>query len=127
LDAISELYLPFKIQLHKSEGKDWNDDLRDSKKEKYRKAEVVLQQDIAIGDKIELTTAKGPEGSSNVGIVMAIKNNSLECDFGLSFTYAIPYTAIQAHFKKYTIPIKELDIKNLKTNFKNNNLQNYLS
>jgi len=127
LDTVNSLYLPFKTKLCKSQGKDWNDDLRASKKDKYRRADVVLQKDIAIGDKIGLHAAKGPEGSSNQGVVIAIKDNSLECDFGLSYTYAIPFTAIKAHFKKNTIHIKEQDIKSLKTNSKNNNLQNYLS
>lgn len=124
LNTINALYLPFKTDLHKSCGKDWNDDLRAIKNGNYTRMETVKHQNIAVGDKIELHTAKGPEGASNQGIVKSIKKNGVECDFGLLYTYAIPYSAIRAHFKRNASPIIEQENETLKMNSKNNNLQN---
>lgn len=127
LDTINALYLPFRADLHKSQGKDWNDELKATKKEKYVRMETVQRQNIAIDDKIELDTVKGPEGGTNQGVVKSIKENALECDFGLSYTYAIPYSAIKVHFKKSTGQVSEKGNQKSKINSKNNNLQNILS
>lgn len=87
----------------------------------------VVPNVIAVGDKIELHTAKGPEGGTNQGLVKSIKKNGVVCDFGLNYTYAIPYSAIHSHFKKSTAKLFEWDNETSKTNSKNNNLQNILS
>ena len=123
LETINELYLPFKATIHKSKGKDWNDDLRDSKKAKYVKMETVSADVMVIGDQIELKTTKGPEGAPNLGIIKSINSNSVECDFGLKFSYTIPFSEIRAHLKKnapLTPEKKKWEIKN------NNNLQNLI-
>ncbi len=127
LNTVNALYLPFKTDLNKSRGKDWNDDLRATKKRNYLRMEVVQRQNIAVDDKIELYTAKGPEGATNQGIVKSIKKNGVECDFGLNYTYAIPYSAIRVHFMKSGAQIVEQDNETSKMNSKNNNLQNILS
>ncbi|PXX25672.1 toprim domain-containing protein [Arenibacter sp. ARW7G5Y1] len=123
LETINELYLPFKATIHKSKGKDWNDDLRDSKKVKYVKMETLNPNAMVIGDQIELKTTKGPEGTPNLGIIKSINSNSVECDFGLKFSYPIPFSEIRAHLKKnapLTPEKKKWEIKN------NNNLQNLI-
>jgi len=121
--TISGFYLTFTVTIHKSKGKDWNDDLRDSKKAKYVKMETVSADVMDIGDQIELKTTKGPEGAPNLGIIKAINSNSVECDFGLKFNYTIPFSEIRAHLKKnapLTPEKKKGEIK------KNNNLQNLI-
>lgn len=121
--TINGLYLPFRASIHKSNDKDWNDDLQASKKVKFLKMESVVIGNLAVGDKIELKTAKGPEGKSNKGIIMAIKPNGVECDFGLTYTYAIPFSSIVSHFKKTTaLSIERTTVRTKK----NNNLQNHL-
>ncbi len=127
LGTVNGLYLPLETNLHKSQGKDWNDDLRATKEIKFVKMEGVTYQNIAVGDKIELNTAKGPEGTTNNGIVKVINNNGVECDFGLQYTYAIPYSAIKAHLRKNAGQVIEQDNEKSKMNSKNNNLQNNLS
>ncbi|HDZ13700.1 hypothetical protein LCGC14_1569070 [marine sediment metagenome] len=126
LQALNGLYLPFPTQIHKSNGKDWNDDLRASKKAKFRRMGSILPDAMAIGDKIELRTPNGPEGFTNVGIIKGISEKSIECDFGLDYTYAIPYSAIRAHFQRNISPSPERGKENQKTHPKNNNLQNIL-
>lgn len=121
MDTVNGLYLPFPTHIHKSEGKDWNDDLQTSKKLKYDKTENIQPMTMDVGDKIKLKTAKGPEGATNVGTIKAIQRKSLECDFGLNYTYAIPFSAIELHLKRRTSLTPEK--KNEKLN-KNNNLQN---
>ena len=100
IETITDFYLPFTVTIHKSKGKDWNDDLRDSKKAKYIKMETVSADFMDIGDQIELKTTKGPEGAPNFGIIKSINSNSLECDFGLEYNYTIPLNEISAHLKK---------------------------
>ncbi|MCM4173057.1 hypothetical protein DHD32_16350 [Arenibacter sp. TNZ] len=123
IETINGLYLTFPSTIHKSKGKDWNDDLMDSKKTKYVKMETVCRDVMEIGDQIELKTTKGPEGAPNLGIIKAINSNSVECDFGLKFNYTIPFSEIRAHLKKnapLTPEKKKGEIK------KNNNLQNLI-
>lgn len=123
IETITDFYLPFPVTIHKSKGKDWNDDLRDSKKAKYVKMETVSAEVMVIGDQIELKTTKGPEGAPNLGIIKSINSNSVECDFGLKFSYTIPFSEIRAHLKKnapLTPEKKKWEIKN------NNNLQNLI-
>lgn len=100
LGKINSLYLPFDAVIHDSVGKDWNEDLKASKRSKYIKLGQVDAGIVRIGDKIELKTAKGPEGSKNQGIVREIKKNGFLCDFGLKYSYAIPFSAIRSHYKK---------------------------
>jgi hypothetical protein len=121
LQTISELYLPFKATIHKSKGKDWNDDLRDSKKAKYIKMETVSADFMDIGDQIELKTTKGPEVAPNFGIIKSINSNSLECDFGLEYNYTIPLNEISALLKKKATLASEKRNDRIE---KNNNLQN---
>ena len=123
LDTVNGLYLPFLTHIHKSEGKDWNDDLRASKKLKYQKTENIEPAAMNIGDKIKLKTPKGPEGVTNVGTIKALHPKSVECDFGLNYTYAIPFSAIELHFKQRASLISEKKNEKLK---KNNNLQNHI-
>ncbi|GGW26659.1 DUF3991 domain-containing protein [Arenibacter certesii] len=123
LETISELYLPFRTTIHKSKGKDWNDDLRDSKKEKYIKMETVSPNEMAIGDKIELKKINGPHGTPNIGIIKAVHNNSVECDFGLKFNYTIPLNEISAHLKEKVPLTPEKRNEKIK---KNNDLQNFI-
>lgn len=123
IETITDFYLPFPVTIHKSKGKDWNDDLRDSKKAKYVKMETVSADFMDLGDHIELKTTKGPEGAPNLGIIKSINSNSVECDFGLKFSYTIPFSEIRAHLKKnapLTPEKKKWEIKN------NNNLQNLI-
>ncbi|ASV32354.1 MULTISPECIES: toprim domain-containing protein [Maribacter] len=127
LNMVNALYLPFQTDLHKSQGKDWNDDLCASKSITYLKMDAVVPNVIAVGDKIELHTTKGPEGGTNQGLVKSIKKNSVVCDFGLNYTYAIPYSAIHSHFKKSAAQVIEQGSEKSKMNSKNNTLQNNLS
>ena len=123
IETISELYLPFKATIHKSNGKDWNDDLRDSKKTKFIKMETVSADVMRIGDQIELKTTKGPEGAPNLGIIKVINSNSVECDFGLEFNYTIPFSEIRTLLKNNA----PLTPENKKGEIKNdNNLQNLI-
>ncbi|MCM4152971.1 hypothetical protein DHD05_15375 [Arenibacter sp. N53] len=121
IETITDFYLPFPITIHKSKGKDWNDDLRDSKKVKYVKMGTVSADVMVIGDQIELKTTKGPEGAPNLGIIKSINSNSVECDFGLKFSYTIPFSEIRAHLKK-NAPLTPEKMKGEIKN--NNNLQN---
>ncbi len=100
LETIGKLYLPFTFGIHKSNGKDWNDDLRESKKTKYIKTSKVLRTAIGVGDKIDLKTALGPEGSTNKGKVVLVQENSVLCDFGLQYNYSIPYSSIKMHHQR---------------------------
>ncbi|MDB4291762.1 hypothetical protein N9954_00025 [Maribacter sp.] len=125
LKTINALYLPFKTSMHKSQGKDWNDDLRESKKIKYLKMEKVVQNKLTVGDKIELNTIKGPEGATNQGIIKTINEKGVECDFGLHYTYAIPYSSITFHFKKITFENGVKENNRLEKNSKNVNLQTH--
>jgi len=125
INTVNSLYLPFKTSMHKSLGKDWNDDLRESKKIKYLKMEKVFQNKLTVGDKIELNTIKGPEGTTNQGIIKAINEKGIECDFGLHYTYAIPYSAIAFHFKKITPENGVKENITLDKNSKNVNLQTH--
>ena len=123
IETITDFYLPFPATIHKSKGKDWNDDLRDSKKAKYIKMETVCADFMDIGDQIELKTTKGPEGAPNLGIIKSINSNSVECDFGLEYNYTIPFSEIRTFLKKNTALTpekKKTEIQN------NNNLQNLI-
>ncbi|KKK95199.1 hypothetical protein LCGC14_2675220, partial [marine sediment metagenome] len=126
LRAVNGLYLPFATDIHKSNGKDWNDDLRASKKAKFHKIGAILPDAMAIGDKIELRAPKGPEGATNVGVIKGISEKSVECDFGLNYTYAIPYPSIREHFQRNISPSPERGRENQGIQRKNNNLQNTL-
>ncbi|MCK0133398.1 DUF3991 domain-containing protein [Arenibacter sp. S6351L] len=121
IETITDFQLPFRATVHKSKGKDWNDDLMDSKKAKYIKMENVSADFMNIGDQIELRTTKGPEGGPNHGIIKAINNQSVECDFGLKFSYTIPLNEISAHLKKKATLASEKRNDRIE---KNNNLQN---
>ncbi|MCM4166573.1 hypothetical protein DHD08_02645 [Arenibacter sp. H213] len=123
LATISELYLPFKATIHKSKGKDWNDDLMDSKKVKYIEMETINQNAMAIGDQIKLKTTYGPQGTPNIGIIKVVHNNSVECDFGLENNYTIPLKEISMHLRKKDSLI--LEKRNGKVR-KNDNLQNFI-
>lgn len=113
LEKINTLYLPFMTTIHKSKGKDWNEDLKTEKRTKYIKLGQVETQTMSVGDKIELKTIKGPEGSNNKGIVLELRKNGALCDFGLKYHYAIPFSAIKSHYKKIDSP--EMDKEKRKT------------
>lgn len=100
LKKINSLYLPFKTDIHKSIGKDWNEDLKMDKQTNYVKFQHVKRSNLCLGDKVELNTAKGPEGTKNQGIILELKNNGVLVDFGLKHHYAIPFSAIKVHYKK---------------------------
>lgn len=100
LEFIGNLYLPYKLKIQKSKGKDWNDDLMEYKNAKFMAMTRVLPMKMAVGDKIELKNGPGPEGNKNQGIIVRIKQNGMECDFGTNHTYHIPFTAIKIHYKK---------------------------
>lgn len=125
IGTINGIYLSFNTSIHKSQEKDWNDDLRASKSTKYQKMEQVIQGDMVVGDKIELKTFKGPEGATNEGVIKSIHENGVECDFGLRYTYAIPYSAIASHFKKVSVQHIKKESAPLKKNSKISNLQNH--
>ncbi|MEZ4970476.1 MAG: toprim domain-containing protein [Flavobacteriaceae bacterium] len=123
IETITDFYLPFPVTIHKSKGKDWNDDLRDSKKAKYVKMETVSADVMVIGDQIELKTTIGSNDALYVGIIKAVHNNSVECDFGLEYNYTIPLNEISAHLKKKATLASEKRNDRIK---KNNNLQNLI-
>jgi len=100
LETMGKLYLPVKFAIHKSQGKDWNDDLRESKKNNYIALSKVAPRRMRIGDKIELKDRKGPEGAKNQGTIVGIETSNVDCDFGLKHTYRIPITAIKKHYQK---------------------------
>ncbi len=100
LETMGKLYLPVKFAIHKSRGKDWNDDLRESKKNSYTALSKVAPRRMKIGDKIELKDRKGPEGAKNQGTIVGIETSSVDCDFGLKHTYRIPISAIKKHYRK---------------------------
>ena len=96
--ALNSVYLPFSTRIHKSKGKDWNVDLLESKREKWVATEQANVGALDIGDKIELKTPKGPEGSANIGTIKKIMKNGVVCDFGLRYNYAIPFSSIAKHY-----------------------------
>ncbi|MBC8769414.1 toprim domain-containing protein [Arenibacter sp. BSSL-BM3] len=123
IETITDFYLTFPATIHKSKGKDWNDDLKNYKNAKYVKFETISTDFMGIGDQIELKTTKGPEGAPNLGIIKSINSNSVECDFGLKFSYTIPFSEIRVHLKK-NAPLTPEKRKN--GTKKNNNLQNLI-
>lgn len=120
--TLNQLYLPFGTHIHKSEGKDWNEDLMASKETQYIKTKTVNVDAFQIADKIELKAPSGPEGSKNMGVIRAIHKTSVSCDFGLQYPYSIPFSAIAAHLKR--TPSHTLTKRNGELQ-KNNNLQNH--
>ncbi|GGD13405.1 hypothetical protein [Hyunsoonleella pacifica] len=58
----------------------------------------VKIDNIKVRDKIVLKTEKGPEGSTNVGEVKVIKSHGVLADFGLKYSYIIPYKSIKEHW-----------------------------
>jgi len=58
----------------------------------------VKINDIKVRDKIVLKTEKGPEGTTNIGEVKVIKSHGVLADFGLKYSYIIPYKAIKEHW-----------------------------
>ena len=123
IETITDIYLMFPATIHKSKGKDWNDDLKDYKNAKYVKFETINTDFMGIGDQIELKTTKGPEGASNLGIIKSINSNSVECDFGLEYNYTIPFSEIRTFLKKNTALTPEKKKTEIQ---KNNNLQNLI-
>ncbi|SNZ01431.1 DUF3991 domain-containing protein [Flagellimonas pacifica] len=124
MELVNMTYLPIPTQILKSKGKDWNDDLMESKKTKYIEAKFTTPDLLSLGDKIELRTPVGPEGASNLGIIKEKRDTSVLCDFGLAHRYAIPYSAIQKYFRKKAPLSIEQGKEKLKKPFKNNTLQN---
>ena len=100
LETLGKLYLPFSFGLHKSTRKDWNDDLRASKRTKYVAMNTVVPKSFGIGDKVGLKSESGPENTQNLGTIIAIKEMGVVCDFGLKHSYSIPYSAIKTHYQK---------------------------
>jgi hypothetical protein len=99
LMTLSQLYLPVKTHIMKSVGKDWNDDLRNHKKGTYLELRTVEHDQIRHGDKIILKTMSGPEGSPNEGIVEEIRPTGILANFGLRYSYMVPFQAIEAHLR----------------------------
>ncbi len=99
LTTFGDLYLPVKIRIIKSKGKDWNEDLKSTKKEKYEQLRTVDTDRICQGDKIVLKTRSGPEGAPNEGIVEEIHPTGVLANFGLRYSYMIPFHAIGAHLR----------------------------
>jgi predicted heme/steroid binding protein len=99
LTTLGGLYLPVEVQIMKSMGKDWNDDLKSSKKERYEQLGNVNPDRIHRGDKIVLKTKNGPEGAPNEGIVEEIRATGVLVDFGLRYSYMIPFRAIRTHLR----------------------------
>lgn len=126
IQTLNTLYLPFPMTIHKSRNKDWNDDLIASKSMRFLKIDVFDPRLLEVGDKIELNTSYGPEGSSNQGIIKAIGHKNVECDFGLRYTYGIPFSAIKAHYRKITLQEIENVNDTTRRNSKNNNLENHI-
>jgi hypothetical protein len=104
LTILGGLYLPIETHIMKSMGKDWNDDLKNSKKERYEQLGTVDPDRIRQGDKIVLKTDSGPEGAPNEGIVEEIRPTGVLADFGLRYSYMVPFRAIGAHlrYKKFS-------------------------
>ena len=99
LTTLGGLYLPVRAKIMKSMGKDWNDDLKSSKKERYEQLGTMDLDRIRPGDKIVLKTNSGPEGAPNEGIVEEIRTTGVLADFGLRYSYMVPFRAIAAHLR----------------------------
>lgn len=117
LETLGKLYLPFDFGLHKSAGKDWNDDLMASKQTKYIVMTKVVPKTFSLGDKVSLKSESGPENTKNEGVVIAIKEMGVVCDFGLKHSYSIPYSAIKTHYQKtQNKSLKRRRTKQIKSN-----------
>ncbi|MER3373580.1 MAG: toprim domain-containing protein [Allomuricauda sp.] len=111
LTILGGLYLPVRAKIMKSMGKDWNEDLKSSKKERYERLGTVDTDRIRPGDKIVLKTKSGPEGAPNEGIVEEIRPTGVLANFGLRYTYMVPFQAIAAHLRP-----KKMSTKNITMN-----------
>ncbi|SHJ64916.1 Protein of unknown function [Arenibacter nanhaiticus] len=107
IETISSVYLPFNITVHKSIGKDWNEDLMDSSKEIYHKLETVAPNIMAIGDKITIKVWLGNHSPGSIGTIKALNDDCVRCEFGPGDSETIPFNYIKEHFTKRTslVPI----------------------
>ncbi|SEC64300.1 hypothetical protein SAMN04489761_3376 [Tenacibaculum sp. MAR_2009_124] len=119
LSVFNKVYLPIKgAKLEKSVAKDWNDDLIIYKKNRVKSLNSFTIEDFERGDRIKLKSEKGPEGTSNEGIVNKKDKEKLVVDFGLNHQYIIPLDAINILYKShYKVADKSVIEK------KNNNLK----
>lgn len=101
INKINEIYLPFSYGIEKSKSKDWNEQLKVQKKNKnFLRQDKVIDSRIMPGDRILLSSDKGPEGGKNEGIVIMRNKTSVEVDFGLRYSYNIPFKQIKVHYCK---------------------------
>lgn len=118
--ALNELYLPIPANILKSKGKDWNEDLKNSKKKSnYQKMDKIDPNQIQKGDKIILKTIYGPEDSVNNGIVERVSAKGILTNFGLTHSYMIPFNAIKTHLKLVHTKSDKITGLNQKVNSKN--------
>ena len=125
MGILTERFLSFPFHIDKSNEKDWNDELLKTGRPRVLELLYRKKADVTVGDVIGLKTDKGPEGAANKGIVLKIRENSVLCDFGLQYSYAIPYSNIRYVYKSFQ---HDMDGKiNTKKKSKNNNLQNNIA
>lgn len=61
--------------------------------------DVLDSSQIQKGDKIVLKTTYGPENSVNSGIVEEVSAKGVLTNFGLKYSYRIPFSSIKIHLK----------------------------
>ncbi len=103
IETISKVYLPFHITIHKSIGKDWNDDLLNFLKEKFRKKEVGNASSMEVGDKVTLKYSVGHQNLDSIGTIVAINKDGISCQFGPGDTIMLPFGLIKRHFKQAAV------------------------
>lgn len=70
-------------------------------------------------DKIILKTIYGPEDSANNGIVERVSSKGILTNFGLTYSYLIPFNAIKTHLKPVQNKSDKIKGLNQKVNSKN--------
>ncbi|WP_026810353.1 toprim domain-containing protein [Arenibacter latericius] len=103
IETISTIYLPFHITIHKSIGKDWNDDLLNSQKKKFQEREACKPNSMEVGDKVTLKYSVGHHNPDSIGTIVAINQDGISCQFGPGDTITLPFGHIKGHFKQASV------------------------
>ncbi|UWX54305.1 hypothetical protein NYZ99_15305 [Maribacter litopenaei] len=94
--TLTTLYLKIPVNIHKSQHKDWNEDLKHTKQPGYELVPWNRDSQLKTGDRVYLKMTTGPEGTTRPGTVIKVMEKGVLCDFGLKTPYAIPFVQIRA-------------------------------
>ncbi len=107
METISTVYLSFTIIVDKSIGKDWNDDLLNTQKQKFQKMESDRPHRWEIRDKVRLKYRVGHHNPGSIGTIIAIYQDGISCQFGSGDTLALPMGHIEEHSNRTSIVSKD--------------------